>query len=1494
MSNDVPKVGVPRPPGSQVPASAQQAPAPQSSGDSDPGKVKTPLSNPPSKTPKTFGQKVKDFFKRIMSAIGVIFGVYQYDNKAYVSLYEELKQKAGDLTEPRAQHLASLSGEFIDLINDQLDRGIRSSELTTSGGVSMSGMQKFLTGNSIEQQYYNNCAVYNITRSQLSGKTILSFSDMDNTKKNKNLLGPEDTALVQSSQVLFWESEISRLAPLLGVKETILSARSPYDTLTGMVTEGLDEDFASAILGGAVRETLGCDLSSRKDGLNKVGIIVLNSSVIHDPGEPLILSAKVLRSAKLNEFLEDPNGPRIDGKTFREHLLALVRESGCSYYEPKALPKYLLDTQEVCGECYLPNYDQIIEIRKRNVDNVLANLGSISKEEKRKKEIEAWKAFALELKKNVDEGVQDWRIVDSLREKLRSHVEQLKKSGFTDNQISLDEEVKKFQRELKAKRKVAYEYIRLIGSDPAKQVSDDFTNYYGLISEKAPDGKANPDFNPQACFEKITEAVLIADVVHFYDSHLTPKEDFPLGIVSLHRMFANHPDVRRYVAKLNAIAFNGNDLHSDIQEVRDEGIRLFKEEGVRKYLEWRMLQYLADHYTKEELEDIKLQSSKEFGAGINLFSCNGSGLSFSEAFVSKSKEKYDTGTLSDYMGFIKTEFKKADGPILDLADIVDTFLPGGTLEERDRRIQHLLTINSLEELQKEEYFYPNDMFSVNNSRAYDDSYSYNKIRCVVIKSDKLNKQGQYYIELQPAREKYLGLPSFRNLVNKEFILHAAGDSKADIGMLAAALERNPEEQGEKIGGVDVVFNLIKDIDIYREMIKQRLDYDKEFKDDNDLYQKCKEKFGICALKRTDDGKFYKKIERFENHQAIFEKDSSTRNDKLYDEASLLTELKRKYRGKIVHNVSPEAYLRRRKECFSLLTGDNREFDKKELARARELYKSGKELNEEEKLLLRMYQREIVEEQERLLLPQDAPRFLMRRVWLGEDVNGKFIVYRSKEANGNLVIDRLNGSRPETFTEGEEALSRLTQLEVKRDVKGKLVFDLRQEDKRKEWADLISNEKLSDIEIENRYLFEYPRIKGLFANKTLLKIFGENKLKYFVTNLPNMFHRLLKYSGLIMGLGGVTRLVSSLFGGMQETVYRFGYWLSNSLRAISAVGGALRGELNVHRIHNIAFGEAINVVSSFLPNGVKHLGLGFGNFILFLGRGQQRAQLQQTVNNHTRDVLEDETKVEKEIDARPFVRKVTKLATGILLKIKNQAKQFGISSTLGEIAGNVGSGFLTSVQMLKDLFKKPGLAFKVEERMSEKSGAYYWSVPSPGHLLTLVGLLSGISAALAGTIGRSEKFGEEIAESGFNNIGKWFVALANAVPALGIIANAKEVMANSGGLPMIFRGLNGKDTVFDPLKAGLRQIASGIGFAVVPFFGLINKNLGLHNKYIASFFDICNGIYFGGAAEEEIPNATVLGMNIERKGQKVYIDPEQNHSTISNWHESAEPQYATPA
>lgn len=1519
MTRPVGKVGSPAP--AQPVGQAPQGAASETQEET----LKT--STGTTKKGQDFFTKVKDFFKPVITALGIIFGISAVDNAPYVKLCNDLKAESS--VSSRAQELFKKSQELIEHVKKN---GLKN--IPENIGVQMSGDLQRLCGNSDEQRYYHNVAVNSWAEAEGGNpkcskkiQKIISIDDHDNTWVNKNW-DPSDTGLVQSLEQLYWGRKIFEMGrKSLNVEEWINTARAPFPTVIQIVPEGLEKHLTHGLLHGPLQERFGLSLNHQLEALDNCTLIALNSSVIQKPNKPLELSAKLIRQSELFKFFRGPDGPRINGKKFYESICDLVNKNGVAVLEPKCIPRYILEADEISGEIHLRVYEKITALKEEIIDN----RGS-------KSEKDAWIEFGRAVKEDAKKGVPHWERIERIKKEqtiseadVKELFEEELKTKPLNELLSeltsdLKSKIKKAQIEkknsilndskimLKARKK-AYQHIRLLGSedingyinnciskcigkyigkDIDKNVIQNISKYIDqyagedivrdlskyiskythkdiseeiskeiieeIIKIKSKKGdfviykdmldENSPYYNPQGFFDKAVEGVPAAFVVHTYDCHGTPVESVMHDITGILTDFADHPKTRYEVARLNSTSLNSEGRHQDIERfVEKSAAKFFSDKGIKEYLEWRTLKYLECRYTKKELEKI--------------FNHEGKTLEFTKEF----KDKY-----TDALSFVSTIQKELSGTSVNteqLLKVISSFLPEGeksksrsviniseVLDENLRLAEELIKRDSKQnskESPKDKYtfLYPNEMFLINSSPQYRDSYLYNSVSNLVQKTTTIDPLGQYYWEIQPNREKYQGVPDFHEVIDQGLQIHVAGDSKSDIGMMVRALERG--------GSASVVFNLIQEKDIYDEVIKQRLGYVKEFsqdkKDPKDHYETCKTTFEICALEECIvDGKVigYKKIKSFKDGKLEYESDTPISRDEI------IKEIKERYQGKIIRNVSPEAYVRRRAEIFGLLSGENIEL-------------TPEELNKEWAILAKTKGHTI---------PTEVTRLNVYHEWRSTDVDGEYIVYRSKKTGGQLVCKKVGESEAKPYRGTEDSLNQLNKFDIVRDNSGKFVYV----DSNGSIVKYLDNEdlgRLGDYVLENRLLLLPSGIKSSFLSKN------------FISNLPKIFHNLLKYSGALMGAGGIVRLLSKLTGSLEDITYKTGYWLSNGLRAVSALGGALRGELNVHKFHNIAFGEAINVISSFLPNGVKHLGLGFGNFILFLGRGQQRAQLQQRTNNHTRKELASAKKLEKStaikdrnksenepenyFDPRTYVRKVTKIATGLILKVQNEVIQQGIRPLIGELAGNLVSAVVTPVQMIKDIFtSKWRLIFQSEYRQSEKSGTEYKGVPSAGHLLTLVGTLSGIGALIAGTFGRISKFGE-VTESGFNLIGRAFISFANAVPFLGIMANAEEVMANTSGLPKLFRDLNGKDDTYDPKKAGLRQYLAGIGFGIVPWFNL-------ENKYVASIFDMVNGLYFLGAAEEEKPNTNMLGRSILRKRQEFYENKQEEN--IINFSDAA--------
>lgn len=788
--------------------------------------------------------------------------------------------------------------------------------------------------------------------------------------------------------------------------------------------------------------------------------------------------------------------------------------------------------------------------------------------------------------------------------------------------------------------------------------------------------------------------------------------------------------------------------------------------------------------------------------------------------------------------------------------------------------------------------YPANMYLPNNRLSINDKYCFDALMNFVMKTSDLDPFGQYYAECQSG-EKDDALPRFSDKVEWNGTINVAGDSNSDKCMMARALLLG--------GSCNVIFNQVQDEDIYQEMLDQSDRIFDEFLledgtiDDN-AFQYWLDR-GVTPIKEVQGG--YRKVvgwERVQKEdgqgltvQPVFE-------ETVYSKKDIFNEFAKKYRLKIIHDASPEAYIRRRAEIYGLITGRNIDFNDSEYQKAKEIYgrlkagESFESLSSEEKLNFRLYEYSVIRELEGNNLPGAAPAFDVRYEWSGTDSNGDFIVYRSVEHDDALVVDR--DGTIELYDGGEESLANLNRVEIYRcnDPKKKEFGQFIALDAQGNYVN-VNHERVLDMKVESKLLSNPTSQSGLFKNKFLRRLLGEENILGLVNNLPNIFKNLLKYSGGLMAVGGLLRLVSPLAGGAQDSVYKAGWWASNGIRAVSAVGGALRGVLNVNRYWPIPVGEGINVAASFMPDGMKHLFLGLGNFVLFMGRGLQTAQRQQRINNHPTKLLDQKgsegfkEKIKGFIDSREFARKVTQINTKMITRAKEAAAEGDLGGLWGEISGSLSGAAVSSIKMLKDIFlsgkdKGHRLLTQIGMRRAEKSGGDYLALPSPGHLMTLVGAVSGVTTVLGGVLGKWEKFGEKQEEfGGFNSVGRWLVSAACAIPALGIIFNGLEIKANTSGLPKLYNDLRGKDVKYSPEMAGWNQIIAGIGYGIVPWFNL-------SNKFVASIYDMVNGQYFVGASEEEGPNSYLVGLSQRRSSQTLYNQVRHFQSNEHNYATSA--------
>jgi hypothetical protein len=161
-----------------------------------------------------------------------------------------------------------------------------------------------------------------------------------------------------------------------------------------------------------------------------------------------------------------------------------------------------------------------------------------------------------------------------------------------------------------------------------------------------------------------------------------------------------------------------------------------------------------------------------------------------------------------------------------------------------------------------------------------------------------------------------------------------------------------------------------------------------------------------------------------------------------------------------------------------------------------------------------------------------------------------------------------------------------------------------------------------------------------------------------------------------------------------------------------------------------------------------------------------------------------------------------------------------------------------------IFKNAGFT-----KTSMTSGKDYTNVASVAHLYGATGIL-GMGASLLGLATHQFK----------NKWLDWFMgSLANFIPAVGIIAAARNVKQDQHGHMRLFTDTVGREGTFDPEKAGWWQLMGGQIMAASSFlqnhaFGVVLQMFGL-------------GAYYKGISQEFNPVLEMGAVNTLRKEQK---------------------------
>ncbi|MBI2995618.1 MAG: hypothetical protein HYY52_02790 [Candidatus Melainabacteria bacterium] len=1498
-------------------------------------KVQREVSEQQSQNKLGFFQKL---WRATLIACSIIVGTpLPEDNKPFLRYYEQIRNTASESDAPavqitkRAERLLSDSEAAIDYSKEY-----STNVIPKDVGVPMSGMLSFLAGcdgtfRSNEQLQHNRFIKWwtklLLQEPEKATKVIKILNDMDDTLTSKS----RDPGFTCADKAIEIHDALQRtiklmqeLADSLGIKiiEGTNSARPLDETLTSSQLPGVEPCIKLGRLNGLGPEIYG-DLETLEENIKHCRFTFLNANGYAGGLEKIFLSNKTYRAIDLLRHLEDRSNPdeiitiEIDGKqkTFVE---ALFTDPAHEYAiaESKKVAGYIYDTNLALEEgSYYDHYLKIANLKKECINDKLmqAKESGATKEELARIEEECLKQFQEKLLANVNAGIPKWQKVIQIRKGL-NECEKKKKAG----ELIPAEVIEKKNIALNNALADAMLHVRLIGADSTEQVSNDFKgqNHYALLS-------SNNTNDIRRFIRLATRGELAALTMHYYNRFLTPFDRRQRGGLDavdranyILKQFANHSKVRRLIAKENMYT-NRRELHQDIKKFRDHGIELLKKEGVKSYLDWRMLEHLSLHYTQEQLEAIDNQRAESGEKKLFSFSTGPSRerlLDFSDEFKAERNTSCAGFGSSGYIQWTKEHFKNSGGPEAELISIIDTFLP-----ENIEDIESLRSLNE-SDLQQLEWLYPNEMFIRNSSRGMfakngqggNGDRSFYPIFSFVDKREiqycstpiastraveipylppssiedkrfkfyginKLNQDGWIYWELLGNRDKDSGVDLRDNLLDKDGFqttaLTGGGDSTSDLEALAAILLRNGLanqvlfKYNERKLYEAIIKLCIEDYGKFMEKLKKDPEQFKEYC--AELKEQSKE-FGNFFLRKKKNGN-YEKIVRFEgpdyeHRTPILEFNPRSKNYEFTKE-ELIEDFKRIYGDNFVAHSSPEVYIYRMLETLELLLGKHERFIQKDFAKAQELCK--RQLNGEtnfssdELNLIARYKQAVREQNEAFIIPPNAPRCRIWREYRVKDESSQVtgIVYKNKD--NVYVLDELNGNNPIPYNKD---ISKLEKIEIEEDeATGKFKYF---DPSSNQLKDYETPERLNNILQEEKYLPPFSPKSGLLTNKFLLWLLGKDdtklgkaRLKKLVGNIPFLFSGLLKYSGALMAIGGIVRIVSKFSGNLEGVLYTSGYWISNSVRAVSALGGALRGVLNPQKYPEICVGEGLNIIASFLPNKSKYWLLGLGNSFLFFGRGRQEALINQKVNNHSESMIEGH--FNKSIDPRPKVREVTQFSTNLILGAMKKLENFGLPKVVGKTIGQAVSMLLTPFKMVGDVINEPRLAGLLEKRKSDKNGILYWTVPSVGHLMATVGALSGIGAVVGATVGRVKAE----AEDGFNWFGKYFaIPFATAIPAIGIILKGLQVATNPDGLQRITRTLNGKDIKIDYIRAGLGQAFSGVLYLILPWFGL-------HKDLVAAGYDTANGRYFIGAGEEEKINGVQVASTIARRADEHTTDAE---------------------
>ena len=1356
-------------------------------------------------------------------------------------------------------------------------------------GVPLSAKLKFLTGNTRQEIYQHNAFLnYVATAIKYSVANNIKLEllfDLDGCISSKTRR-PFATRDSQSIDQLHEFSTVLQSLSAMGALVISNTNRSSHTTNTWVTPKGFNPVPTEAPHYGALMELAGLSAEEGLIALENTGIAALSTGFIYKPKEGTTLSFKLQAGYDILQKL---------GRKFRNDFGRNEASSiKASTLENKAVNQFLM-FQKGCGQ--KPSYVADVKINaiyeryikndtpeewrqyQNEIFNHIHDRTAIESQLKRLKAL---------YEENLTGSSNAFKLqaINSLRTALQQFSP---KSDFTklpNLTEGLDEESIKHNLDQINLSLDSFIYIPGEETPSSPQVSytstsgenRDVPNLYFLLCD-----------SPKAFHEEKNRMAQVSFCIH-YDNPQNIKISNVIQ-AQVDKLDKNESDVRSYVRESyhRQLSIENPELRTDENKALTDFIKgnIAAYYGVSvKNVDSNLSDASTDTVKKDldilkafaqKAREMKPNNLKELDKVINLINwrlCQSAKLKYSREFIKNSEifEIDSTGSDVKIRDSIVNKLKAELGLGNSLKENVNSYISFLQSEMGDSQAANyevtirylndiLLSIDSHEwdsfedKIQNvDSLLCPDFLYCRNytNEFAIDDKGTKQKnLLPLLVLEDKSDIRidvdgnpvdyGLDYCELLPNQNKGQGFDSRKNLWEKKVLTLTFGDSKSDLAQHVRSLFNVmvlTDENGQKRvlrGAAVKIYNLIKDEDFKSASVDELCAIGKELKNgllEKKVFSEICEQTGMFALEKVQGG--YKKIIGVDaSNNLVYE-------DKVYTDVEMKDIVFKLVSPNIYANEAPDANIRRFAEAVKWIFGADIELNWEELLQAKALKESGKKLNAQESVLVEKYRVAIAELQYARKMPLDTTAD--RKYVEYHDPRTGRTYYRMADSKKLMTKDgkhEFHGN-----TRDLRAGKRLITLGIDPNT-GMQAYVYEDKDRNG------NIQVFHDVAFLDKCAYEdstnpFPRpISGMFQSKFLLGLVGgKENLRKLISNMPMGFSKLLEWSGGLMAVGGVLRLLARPVFGADNVVFKAGYWLSNVFRGVSAIGGGLRGLINPHKYYSITLGETINLFSAMtLPNGLKHIGLAFGNLFLFTGRGIQSLQRQLSTN------IEKNGK--KDVDPKLAQESSTKFSTqDTLLHLSDTLVEKGVGREISNIFGSAVSACLTPFIHIFDVIKDPSLLMPVKDMVSQKSGKPFTNIKSVGHLLSLTGFISGISAAMGGIFGRYSKFGEVDEESGFNAIGKVFLALSTAVPALGIIANGLEVKSNSNGNSMTPRLHNGKTMYYNPRRAGWSQVFAGVMYGVLPMFDL-------SKDWVAAAFDAFGtGAFFGlpgtnsGVAEEE--------------------------------------------